>query len=194
MYFISIRIFTKKTEVRGELGISMHLITYDIMMPLVNFQALTRIRISAIPRAQHNEDVALDSQIIGHFSSSPVLFLPLWFKYCITILSKLKPSFLWGSWEEGLRKSTKYTNLKKILKLSRLIKPLPLSQISINDCRRGDPIINWASYHCRKGVTLWSAELCVTHRTPCRDSFGEVSPWFGGLSGDTVALKSYKVL
>lgn len=44
MYFISIRIFTKKTEVRGELGISMPLITYDIMMALIIFQVLTRIR------------------------------------------------------------------------------------------------------------------------------------------------------
>lgn len=44
MYFISIRIFTKKTEVRGELGISMPLITYDIMMVLIIFQVLTRIR------------------------------------------------------------------------------------------------------------------------------------------------------
>lgn len=93
MYFISIRIFIKKTEVRRELGISMHLITYDIKMSLIIFQVLTRIRISAIPRAQHNEDVALDSQRIGHFAS-PVPFLPLWFKYCLTILSKLKPSFL----------------------------------------------------------------------------------------------------
>lgn len=94
MYFISIRIFTKTTEGRGELGISMPLITYDIMMALIIFQVLTRIRISAIPRTQHNEDVALDSQRIGHFSVSPVPFLPLWFKYCITILSKLKLSFL----------------------------------------------------------------------------------------------------
>lgn len=62
MYFISIRIFTKKTEVRGELGISMHLITYDIMMSLIIFQVLTRIRISAIPGAQYNKDVALNSQ------------------------------------------------------------------------------------------------------------------------------------
>lgn len=93
MYFISIRIFTKKTEVRGELGISMHLITYDKMMSLIIFQVLTRIRISAIPRAQYNKDVALNSQKIGHFSACPVPFLPLWFKYCITIPSKLKPSF-----------------------------------------------------------------------------------------------------